>query len=636
VSRPDNATLSVYVSASPSGYRADIDGLRAIAVVAVLAFHASPALFPGGFAGVDVFFVISGFLITGVLASDLSQGRFTLREFYLRRARRIFPALTLVLAVTLLGAWMMLLPDEWLHFGKHLLAGAAFASNLALAREGSYFDWSAHLKPLLHLWSLGVEEQFYLVWPLFLAVLWKLRARWRIAGVAFVLMLSLGLNVLYIERYPTLAFYLPVTRVWELACGSLLALVSRTWTVRGRWIPEVLSWSGLALLGAAFLVLVDRSSAPGWWNLLPVGGTTLLIAAGRESSLSRFVLSSRPFVFVGLISYPLYLWHWPLLSFTHIIGLTSGRTTLLCLLLAFLFSWLTYRYVERPIRGATRFGGRVAVVCAALALLGVAGLLIMRGLLPGRLSGSHLAPVRQAMADWQYPYGENFGRTTNFTASLVNEGKGRTVVFIGDSHLEHYWPRLEVLSRRANAPEMVFATNGGCPPLPGLAVPRGEICSRFLDFALREAHQPDVRTVVFGAHWAAYLSLAEMREPIRRMADEIVRLRREGKQVFVVLASPSSSRLEPRSMVSRWSGLVRHGSLPLADFLATAGPINESIRVAVQRAGARVIDPLPVLCPRGECIVVTSSGKPIYRDSSHLRPFFVRENASYIDVVLAE
>src|SRR5687768_8357422 len=204
---------------SSHAYRPDVDGLRAVAVLAVLAFHAFPHAMPGGFAGVDVFFVISGFLITGIILDDLERGRFTIAGFYWRRIRRIFPALILVLTACLVLGWVLLLPDEYRQLGKHVAAGAGFIANLALWAEAGYFDWSAELKPLLHLWSLGVEEQYYLVWPLLLLFF----RRWTLGLIVGIGVLSFALNLYMTAKYPSAAFYLPMTRFWELLIGSALA-----------------------------------------------------------------------------------------------------------------------------------------------------------------------------------------------------------------------------------------------------------------------------------------------------------------------------------------------------------------------------------------------------------------------------
>jgi len=301
---------------SPNAYRPDVDGLRAIAVLSVLAFHAFPRAAPGGFAGVDVFFVISGFLISGILFEALRAGHFSFIDFYRRRVRRIFPALILVLAASLGLGWMLLLPDEYRLLGKHALAGAGFLSNIALWREAGYFAPAAEVTPLLHLWSLGVEEQYYLVWPLLLAFFaGRPRALpWMIVGLAAV---SFALNVWLTPRAPSAAFYLPLTRFWELMAGSALAYHVH-YGSPGRRMADAKAAAGLALVAAGIALLSAGRAFPGWWALAPVVGSSLLIAAGPAAWINRRLLSNPVMVYIGLISYPLYLWHWPLLVYARI------------------------------------------------------------------------------------------------------------------------------------------------------------------------------------------------------------------------------------------------------------------------------------------------------------------------------
>jgi peptidoglycan/LPS O-acetylase OafA/YrhL len=663
-------------------YRPDIDGLRAIAVAAVVAFHAFPALVPGGFVGVDIFFVISGYLITGVIAGELAAGRFTFSRFYPRRVRRIFPALAVVLCAALLLAWIILLPDEWQRFGKHLFAGAAFVSNVAFAYEGGYFDWNAHFKPLLHLWSLGIEEQFYFVWPLFLALLWKGPRRARIALLTAAVVASFALNVAAIGRYPIYTFYLPFTRLWELGIGSLLAL----WRpghlspqgsyphppfghllprrrekalgdhrgesplpcerervaegrVRVRRSAELASWCGILLIGVSIAAVRNNDSFPGAWALLPTIGTALLIAAGPNASINR-LLSARPIVFVGLISYPLYLWHWPIFSFLRIGrgGEIGVAATLTAIVLSFVLAWATYRWIERPIRAARSMSRPLIAVCGLLVVLAAIGLAAMAGRIEPRLSNPAIASVMTATRDWTYPFGQNYGKTAGFEVSMVKGDEPRAVLFIGDSHLEQYWPRIELLTSDGRGPEVRYLTNGGCPPLPKLTGSRGDVCAPYLAFAFQAARDPKVQTVVFGAYWPAYLpadshdaasaaSLASFRSEI----EALVRLR---KKVYVILASPSSPTLDPRRMISRYDGRVAPRSLPVREFLSTAGASIEAVREVAIAGGAEVIDPLPILCPGGTCPSVTGDGVPIYKDWSHMRPFYVRERAGFVDRVL--
>jgi peptidoglycan/LPS O-acetylase OafA/YrhL len=298
-------------------YRPDIDGLRAIAVLSVVGYHTFPNFFKGGFVGVDVFFVISGYLISRIIFNAMDVNQFSFVDFYSRRIKRIFPALILVLLSCMMIGWWTLFADEYKQLGKHTAAGAAFISNLVLWDESGYFDNDAITKPLLHLWSLGVEEQFYIVWPLILWVAYKFRvqAALVIVGVA---LFSFVLNVTKIHIDIISAFYSPQSRFWELLFGSLLGWMTinrETYFQQlSSFSKECLSLTGCILLIVSFILMTDKSLFPGWWALLPVVGTVLVIAAGPLTWINRHVFSFRVLVWFGLISFPLYLWHWPLLS----------------------------------------------------------------------------------------------------------------------------------------------------------------------------------------------------------------------------------------------------------------------------------------------------------------------------------
>lgn len=392
-------TLSAPVTAAarPLVYRPDIDGLRAVAVLSVVLFHAFPSALPGGFAGVDIFFVISGYLITGILLADLGAGEFSLARFYARRVRRIFPALVVVLLVTYAMGWFSLYGDEYGELGRHIVAGAGFVSNWASWTEAGYFDQTAEAKPLLHLWSLGVEEQFYIVWPL---VLWAAYRARRVGGACgFIGLASFAVNVVLVSHHPSADFYWPVTRMWELLAGAALAIGA------GRVRPVARGWAnglsaGGALLCIASFALVDaRDAFPGWWALTPVIGAVAFIAAGRDGWINRYVLVLPVSVWLGRISYALYLWHWPLLSFAFIVAgrvpPPAVRAGLLVIGLA--LAWLTTIVVERPVRsGPAR---RWKLVAPCLLMVGVAylgGMTYMRGGLGFRKGYSPDADVSTA------------------------------------------------------------------------------------------------------------------------------------------------------------------------------------------------------------------------------------------------
>lgn len=358
-----------------SVYRADIDGLRAIAVLSVVGFHAFPRELTGGFVGVDIFFVISGYLITSIILGNLVKNdRFSIFEFYSRRIRRIFPALVLVMTSSLVIGWFTLLTAEYAQLGKHIAGGATFLSNFVLWKESGYFDNVAETKPMLHLWSLAIEEQFYIFWPLILTVMWRLKRN--VLGITFaILILSFGANLYLIFRNPSAAFYFPVPRFWELMLGGTLAYISlHRPTLLGRH-QEMQSVLGLALVAFSLLWIDNKLSFPSWWALAPTIGAMLLISAGKETWINRTLLSNSLMVFVGLISYPIYLWHWIFLSFPKILtpslepSVTAGAVVI-----SFLLGWMTYQYVERPIRTNKRELLVVASLVTSMAVLFAAGI----------------------------------------------------------------------------------------------------------------------------------------------------------------------------------------------------------------------------------------------------------------------
>ncbi|MDB2574411.1 acyltransferase family protein [Planktomarina temperata] len=352
-------------------YRSEIDGLRAFAVLSVVAFHAFPSWLKGGFIGVDVFFVISGFLITSHIFENLDKDRFSLSDFFGRRIRRIFPALILVVASSLAFGWFVLLADEYSQLGKHVASGMAFVSNFVFASEVGYFDTSSEFKPMLHLWSLAVEEQFYIFWPLLLLVAWKLRQNLLIVCLV-VLIISFCVNLIYVDSYPTETFFWPFGRFWEMLVGSVLAWImlyksntnlSANALYKGYKysfsnILETTNKSGITtLVGLSVLIFsifpIDESLPfPSYTATFPVLGAVLIIIGGSTSSIARVVLSNRLAVWFGLISYPLYLWHWPIISYIYIIedGSPHKDKRILAVLLAIVLAWVTYQFVERPIR----------------------------------------------------------------------------------------------------------------------------------------------------------------------------------------------------------------------------------------------------------------------------------------------
>ncbi len=464
------------VSAPPTHltYRPDVDGLRAIAILAVLIFHAFPHWLPSGFIGVDIFFVISGFLITSIIQQDIQTASFRLSDFYSRRIRRIFPALILVMFCTLLAGWQSLLASEYKQLGKHVAFGAGFSANIVYWLESGYFDVSAQLKPLLHLWSLGVEEQFYVFWPLLLLGAAKLRMRpW--IPVVLVLAISFFLNIYLVKSAATQTFFMLHTRAWQLAAGAIIAvlsanqgsrfsfaaisrLVSRTGMKPGNFC----AFSGLALLVAGFVVIRNEQNFPGWYAILPTLGCALLIAGGAENMLAKYLLSNRLLVALGLISFPLYLWHWPLLSFAMILeaGKPSDNLKCLMLVLALVFAYFTYAGLEKPIRRsrhAQKIVVSLLVMLSALAYLGY-NIYSREGL---GFRAPDFQKISASQGEWEFP-GE-LTRTEIAGVSIFAQAtnNSQTTLFVGDSNLEQYYPRIAQLIRQDSQTNSVLFLSEG-------------------------------------------------------------------------------------------------------------------------------------------------------------------------------
>jgi peptidoglycan/LPS O-acetylase OafA/YrhL len=338
----------------------------------VVLYHAFPEVLRSGYVGVDVFFVISGFLIGGLISTELAAGTFSFSRFYARRVRRLYPALILVLGFTAWVGWNVMTPDEFRLLGRHVLAASLFVSNFPLMGEIGYFDPEGHSKPLLHLWSLGIEEQFYLLWPA-LAVLTRKSRRAFLAMTVAVALVTFVLNVT--SPSPAEAFYAPWTRFWELTAGVLVAHLPWRAAPRTRTIACA---GGLAMIVVA--ALIDLPGFPGWWATLPVAGAALVIASGPDTPVSRRLLASRPAVFVGKISYPLYLWHWPLLAFTWIACGAFPPKPLVCVMVvaAFVLAWLTYELVEKPIRFRVRSRWLIAGLVLPVVAFGIGGLAVLK------------------------------------------------------------------------------------------------------------------------------------------------------------------------------------------------------------------------------------------------------------------
>jgi peptidoglycan/LPS O-acetylase OafA/YrhL len=660
-------------------YRPDIDGLRAIAVLAVVAYHAFPGKLKGGFTGVDIFFVISGFLISGIILKSLNEGTFSFSEFYARRVKRIFPPLILVMASCYAFGWFALVGGEFAELGKHIAGGASFVANFVYWQEAGYFDSLAETKPLLHLWSLGVEEQFYILWPVLLFCLWRVRNGVAVGALA-VVSISFALNLYFVRLNPEASFYLPHTRIWELMLGAVLAWVgSDRLLVAGNWVSAKraqLIFNGAAFLGmslivAGLLTITKQDLFPGGWALFPVLGAVLVIGAGPSAWLNRVVLGHPVMRWFGLISFSLYLWHWPLLSFAAILesGVPSRNYRIGALVASIILAWLTYRFIETPFRGGKHGTAKVRLLLVGMAILGGAGFVSYKWSLPEpRLAALVPENVLLAVNDWGYP-----GNLTaeNRPGVLVyrNLDTPPEVLVVGDSHAEQYGPRAIALTEMKRAKSIAFMTIGGCPPIPGVRENQVPQCATLTDEVVAYLRQnPTIKAVVIGGYWNGYF--IEQTKPnasldyyyekdgvshrfseggdtyamqgLREFMNELSKT----AEVYLLLDNPQNDRFNPRRMLpenynKRWDTLLfKSETLPRnainsEEFSIAQNQLDLAAKMEQLTKGSSVktLDPTSEVCPQNKCRSLDGSGRPIYKDTHHLRPFFVRANVGVLDKV---
>ena len=644
-------------------YRPDIDGLRAFAVLSVVLYHAFPKLVRGGYVGVDIFFVISGFLISSILFTEMTEDRFSFTIFYGRRIRRIFPALAVCLAAVLAYGFVSLVPSELAQLGKHAFFGAGFLSNMTLWWESGYFDISASLKPLLHLWSLGIEEQFYIVWPALLWIAFRLKARMG-RLLAVLLLGSLAINIALAITNISDDFYLPVSRFWELLAGAVLA-----WRRPILLAPHVRSWisvAGLAALLTSVALFTSETRFPGWAALLPVAGAVAIILVGPEAAVNRTVLSSRAVVFVGLISYPLYIWHWPLISYAYVIRMGKAPTPLMAgalVVASFLLAWITYRFIEQPVRFGKHRHRRTQIVAACVAALGACGLVVWtKGGFPERfppLPGIDIRKIGEAKLDADFKPTKGMKVLDDAWTLVTHLGHGeRKVALGGDSVLFHFGPRVQQLADEGTlATDTYFVTGPKCAPVPGL-IQRDKFarCANLPGILIDLVRREKVQSVVLGAFWSGYRDEAMLIEREGRrfplnttvgmddfyanLEDYVRLLQGQGAKVYLVLGAPVHDHFNPGEMVTRSLRGFQiapdvEKAIPISELRAVHAAADAKLRTIGEHTGATLLDPLPDICGSGDdCSPFFGAGEPKFSDGTHLRPVFVREHLHFLDPLL--
>lgn len=642
-----------------SEYRPDIDALRAVAVIAVILFHAFPSFAPGGFVGVDIFFVISGYLISKHILKDLQQNAFSTRSFYGKRIKRIFPALTVVIAVTAIIGWIILTPDEYKMLGRPIAGGAAFVANFVFWKEAGYFDMAADTKPLLHLWSLGVEEQFYIIWPVLLALLWRFQSKYTSKYIFSLCALSIVYSAFLVKSNPTADFYSPITRFWELGAGAFIAQMelSNKLNYQAR-IKKFWVAIGVSLIAIAIFFIDNTLPFPGVIAAIPVLGAALVIAnysAHTESkiSVSFFI---RPLALVGLISYPLYLWHWPLLSYARIIEsqTPSTSTRAILILVSFVLAWGTYKLIEIPIRSKHGHAQKkyVTLLCIGAIILFSLGVTIrkldgIKNRVYGKLNGNiSTLTIGHDRGNLLKECGLPSEKIRNYQFCLSSTKNQPSIAIIGDSKAEalYYGIARELKARNSQSSSILIGSIR--PPREPLNTPADikQQEKNKLAFDILKNSQT-IKTVVLVIAMRNIFQINSetgfisnptpnnLNETFAVYKNAIADLTTSGKKVIFLIDNPTFP--DPRSCIS--GGMT--SSAFLNNFLyrkenprctisytdhieGTAAYRQFAERLSKSNAQVALFDPTDILCdrPQNRCSI-TKDGNFLYSYSDHISDY---------------
>lgn len=603
-----------------NGYRPDIDGLRALAVVPVVLYHLGFGLFPGGYVGVDVFFVISGYLITGIIQREIDAGQFSIITFYERRARRILPALFATLAVTSIVSTFILMPDELRDLGYSLIGVVTFCSNILFWKQTDYFAGPVEFKPLIHTWSLAVEEQFYIIFPIFLMLIARFYGRRYVRSTLILAIISFALSVIALDYDPTGNYYLLPTRAWELMIGSLLAY-RRATPMTTPYIRECGAAVGFALIIGSALLLTEQSPFPGYNALWPCIGAALIIATGEGSQAPTFVarlLGSLPFRGVGLISYSLYLVHWPLFVLVkyQLLRDPTVMEQVLMAIAAFALAYLSWRFVEQPFRNRQAVSQKAIFATAlflGLVTSGAGAAAYKFDGFPDRFGLPRVekaseqanapgAPTCFLKGDWQVWSGAE---------CLLAKGKGGNILFWGDSHVNHY--RAVIL--RADPPldvNILMYASAGCLPIFDYGRSDRPYCRSNNDHVRDIIRDYHIDTVILSGYW--WRSLRSNDLTVADVAKTVDKLKALGVQVKIVGDNPDFPFANPQFLAYR---LGQNGAAETAYYMPVRNDFSINPQLSKLVPAEDFFDPMTVLCKEKECLAY-DHGQIVMVDNSHL------------------
>lgn len=639
-------------------YRPEIDGLRAIAVIAVVLFHAGVPIVSGGFIGVDVFFVISGYLITSILLREHEIGRFSLLKFYERRVRRIFPALFLVLFTASILAWFYLLPEDMVEYSNSLLSSIFFISNIYFSQDIGYFATASEYKPLLHTWTLSLEEQYYIFFPIFLWGIWKYCRNRHTKKYALLLaclllaaIISFVIACWLASRYQSYNFYLLPSRGWEFLAGAICAI----WRARSGYsvpslpIANILSISGVVMIAAAAISYNESIPFPSYYTLLPVLGTALVIMFGIPKTFVHYVLAARLPVFIGLISYSTYLWHYTLFAFYRIYTQQEAMMEGLLLLsgLSIILGYFSWKYVEAPFRKKDYVSAKILLIWSVL-VVGLMSLFAVIGI--WKDGYQQLRFSKEEQETLLSIKRENLDSCVNLECNL-NHIKKSDVVLLGDSNAYHFSVYLsELLGKQETA--LLNATLGGCPPILGIALQTANERERTRCYKhnhivweyLQTTGSPD--TIIVSAAWELYVygdmmrysddfanydanQFIDLKHPhvqekervkyvLGRIKSQLLSMATLGKKIYLFYPMPYLKYELPRNLQALISGPKPY---PLVKFLKANKALIETLDQVARHPSVTAIRPYGVLCPKvgKTTLCVGKQGRTIlYGDRTHL------------------
>jgi peptidoglycan/LPS O-acetylase OafA/YrhL len=614
-------------------YREEIDGLRAIAVLPVIFFHAGFEFFQGGFVGVDIFFVISGYLITLLITNDLEKESFSIKHFYERRARRLLPALFLVLLVCLPVAWLWMLPADLKYFGQSLFSVSIFSSNFFFWLKTGYFDTTSELSPLLHTWSLAVEEQYYIIFPLLLMLIWKYKDATKMFLLLMLLVASLIFASYLSPLYPNFSFYMLPTRAWEILVGALIAFycMKNDEKFLSEFLKQILSILGLALIIFSILIFDEQIPFPSLYTLMPVIGTGLIIIAAKNGTLVYQFLSFKPLVSLGLISYSAYLWHQPILAFArykYVEDISSLILFFLCVA-AILMAYVSWKFIEQPFRNARIISFKLFITISILLIffISLTGLFLhfSDGAI-NRLPPPHLQKnFYKEINSQSFAVGINGKNCVSQVAELciINEQNKNSTLLIGDSHSGDFSQDFKTHMIKKNYGAMQLSM-GGCSFMP-ITFKKNRNCREAAELLKKIIRKGQVKRILLVTNQYKHLSFLaphELRENINYFIEIIDEALNKNIQVIFFVPRPSFKHPVARSALS-------HNKNNHMVFHDKYRNIFDNELNALTENGLIIFDQEKIikekLCPlSNSCNMGIDNGYPFYSDKNHLSKYGAR------------